>query len=759
MRFSVAITLLLCLSARATQPSEIRAMATQLVPKVRVGDAADFFAAWDLERPGMAAVKAAVAAGELTQAEAALKEYFLERRQPEWRLNHWEMPKKPKGRAEEHSRYQQGEEVLAHVFDGHQFGEMIDWNCYPKKKPDGTPDTEFSPSPVTFKHATNVLGRLYWYSLDEKYAKEFVDEVTDFVTRYPAPETYRSYGPCMWSRLRAVSPLCGTWFDCYNYFLRSKHFTPEAHAIMLRGFIEKVRYAVRNPDRVNRYWAQLRGIYATGCYFPELKQAQGFRELAVAAMMAAIKEEFYPDTSDKELCPGYHGMYLSALYGFVENARVMGYDASPELQAAFESCAEFYTKMATPLHGLPQFGDTGSKSSLTKVFRNNIAPFVDSSAVLWFASKGGKGAPPDFRSIRLPYAGFYVMRSGWDENARYLCFDAGPLGKGHFHEDANNFECYAYGERLVADMGTYSYTFGKWRQYFVSSLAHNVVLVDGLGQNRAGSPPRPGLRTADGPREHDWHSDEVFDLAWGHYDARWVDWRDSGHWFNHYGKDKAVDLAAHRRDICFVKDSYWIVSDRLTAEGTHTYSQLFHFEPGRTANVVSPGHARTLDPGRANIVIMQADPIAGQVVVGQEDPPRGWYSAGKFERAPAPELRFEQKGTDRVAFDTVLLPLDVGEDADVTATRVPVRDEDGNPVGVHDVCALRIEGPFGTHYYINDLRQAEIGPANGRVKVAGPVRTDARAAVVRLSREGALLKASASGASVIELDGRMIWQQ
>ena len=742
----------------ASQPPETAALAKRLVPQVRVADDREFFAAWNLDFPGLAAVKAAVAAGDLAAAKGALKQHFMDRRSPQWRFNHWDMPTQAQGPAEQHRNYPEGQEVLAHRFNGHQFGETIDWNCYPKSKPDGTPDTEYSPSPVTFRHATNVLGRLYWYSLDEKYAKEFVDEVTDFVTRYPAPETYKSYGPCMWSRLRSVGPLCGVWFDCYNYFLRSAHFTPEAHAIMLRGFIEKARYAVRNPDRVNRYFAQLRGVYAVACYFPELSRAQELREFAIAAMHEAVKAEFYPDTSSKELCPGYQGMYLSGLMGFVENSRVMGYPAPPVLKDAYERCADFYLYLLTPTHTLPQFGDTGANSRLDKNFRANVAPFFDRPQFQWVASRGEAGSPPDYRSVRLPWAGFYVMRSGWDQRALYLCMDAGPLGKGHFHEDYGNFECYAFGERLIADMGVYSYTFSEWRQYIVSSLAHNVVLVDGLGQNRAGSPPASAVWTTDEPRRHDWHSDEVFDLAWGDYDKHWGDYRDTGHWFNHYGRDKAVELATHRRDICFVKNSYWIVNDRLAAEGEHTYSQLFHVEPGRTMRVLADDRAGTVDTGRANILIAQAEPISARIVEGQENPIQGWYGAGAFDKRPAPVVSFEQTARDVAVYDTVLLPLDAGQKAECALYRLEVTDHNDAPLAPASVCALRIVTPSGTDYYINDLRQREIGPQNGHRKTAGALETDARTAVVRLNSDGVPARVSAVGATFVRLDGRAVWE-
>ena len=66
----------------------IRAMAERLVPKVRVEDDGAFFAAWDLDYAGMEKVKEAVQAGDLAAAKVALKDYFLQRRSPKWRLNH-----------------------------------------------------------------------------------------------------------------------------------------------------------------------------------------------------------------------------------------------------------------------------------------------------------------------------------------------------------------------------------------------------------------------------------------------------------------------------------------------------------------------------------------------------------------------------------------------------------------------------------------------------------------------------------------------
>ncbi|NQT12494.1 MAG: alginate lyase family protein, partial [Planctomycetes bacterium] len=694
------------------------------------------------------------------QAKFALKGYFLRRRQPKWRINHWDMPSEPPGKAEDYSLFEQGEEILAHRFSAGgfdvDFGEKIEWNYFPLKLPNGNPDTEYTVihSINRFGHLKTV-GRLYWYSRDERYAQEFVDQVTDHVQSNPAPEKYIRF-TAVWSRLTACSPLNGSWLDAWNHFLPSETFTPEAMTVMLTGFIQKARYAVRAPDAVNRYMAQLTGIYNVGAYFPELKQAEDFRRFGMRGVELAADDEFYPDGLSKELCPGYHGGSRGAIVRIIQSAELMGYAPRPTLEAAMKKSFDVYAAIATPLLGLPQFGDTWGTGDVGRAFQTARGRW-DDPVHEWFATAGNQGSPPKFTSTRLPWSGFYTMRSGWDKRGLYLCFDAGPVGLGHFHEDFSNFECYAFGERLISDVGVNSYTVNKWHNYCYSSLAHNVVIVDGLSQARAAFPAEHP-RVVERPRASDWHSDSVFDLAFGVLDAPWVAYSDWVGPSNRFGRASAVELATCRRDICFVKDSYWIISDRLTAEGEHSYEQLFHLRPDRTAKVLGKRTAGTSNGARPNVVLIQADDVPAEIIVGREEPPQGWVAVGHGEMEPAPCISFRQRATGGAIYDTVVLPLDVGRKADADLTRLRVNDQAGDDVPASDVCALRIVTAAGTDYYLNDLRQEQIGPANGRLKIAGPLESDARTALVRLARDGALLKASAVGASFIKLNGQTIWR-
>ena len=122
-------------------------------------------------------------------------------------------------------------------------------------------------------------------------------------------------------------------------------------------------------------------------------------------------------------------------------------------------------------------------------------------------------------------------------------------------------------------------------------------------------------------------------------------------------------------------------------------------------------------------------------------------------------LSFDQTAVDRALYDTIILPLDVGDEARIAVERLPVVDGDGVALPPADICALHITTPQGTDLYLNDLRQREIGPLNGRIKTAGDLSTDARAAVLRLDSDGRLVRYSSVGATFLRFNGNTVWQR
>ena len=76
--------------------------------------------------------------------------------------------------------------------------------------------------------------------------------------------------------------------------------------------------------------------------------------------------------------------------------------------------------------------------------------------------------------------GWALLRSSWEDDATLLAVRSGPFW-GHAHADAGSFLLFHRGRPLIADSGKCAYHRQEYRQYYVTSAAHNVVLVDGEG--------------------------------------------------------------------------------------------------------------------------------------------------------------------------------------------------------------------------------------------------------------------------------------
>ena len=89
--------------------------------------------------------------------------------------------------------------------------------------------------------------------------------------------------------------------------------------------------------------------------------------------------------------------------------------------------------------------------------------------------------------------GHFFFRKKDSNEEIYLHFDAAPLGflsiAAHGHADALSIILHVDGNPILVDPGTYVYhTDKEWRNYFISTLAHNTICIDHLNQALQGGP-------------------------------------------------------------------------------------------------------------------------------------------------------------------------------------------------------------------------------------------------------------------------------
>ncbi len=210
------------------------------------------------------------------------------------------------------------------------------------------------------------------------------------------------------------------------------------------------------------------------------------------------------------------------------------------------------------------------------------------------------------RNRFYPESGHYIFRSvkgiaasGFCET--YLHFDAAPLGflsiAAHAHADALSFILHVDGSPVLVDPGTFTYhTHKELRNYFVSTLAHNTVCVNGKNQaNQAG----PTL----------WLS---------HYHCKTLSVGENFVEATHDGYRK--DGAQHVRKVEFDRDANeFTVVDKLNCSRPAVIEMPFHLHPSVNAELQGSTAILKID-GNAKVQMILDSKLSYAI---RED---GWYS-------------------------------------------------------------------------------------------------------------------------------------
>ncbi|HEX38255.1 MAG TPA: T9SS type A sorting domain-containing protein [Candidatus Cloacimonetes bacterium] len=159
----------------------------------------------------------------------------------------------------------------------------------------------------------------------------------------------------------------------------------------------------------------------------------------------------------------------------------------------------------------------------------------------------------------LPEAGQAIFRSDWSEDAVYMCLlaengQAREGGRTHEHPDNGSFIIYALGELLAMDSGYISWDKRDSVRY---AKNHSMILVDGEG------PPAATLTTAEGTDAY------------------------LGEYFDTDGLDYACEITSYQntdfmRQVTFINNSYFTITDWVGSSSTHEYSWLLHGNGGGT---------------------------------------------------------------------------------------------------------------------------------------------------------------------------------
>jgi hypothetical protein len=460
-----------------------------------------------------------------------------------------------------------------------------------------------------------------------------------------------------WRTIEAGIRTANSWTTALAAFRRSPSLSDRLLLDWLKSWIEHGRHLSNHPTHGNWLTMEMNGLYHVGTLIPFVKEADTWRNMAAERLRKETNVQVYPDGAQFELTPGYHNVALRNMLCIPRLAREFKQEVPQGYIAGLEKMFAYNLWAMRPDGDVPHWNDSWTVNA-REILKQGAELFPVRRDFLWIATEGKLGAPPDHTSHFFPWAGQVVMRSGWDREALFLGFEVGPYGAGHQHED--KLSVVIFNRRpLLVEAGTYDYDASQWRRYVLSSRAHNVVLVDGGGQQRRN---HRESWIAKGPMDADVQTNERFDFARGIYDE---------------GFERGV-RAKHVREVCFDKSNrLFLVRDRLVSldNREHLFELLWHLDSPQLLAEPTKGIYETQfkDGGNLRMVTQTGDGLQCRVVEGQTKPDvQGWMplEINNDERGvrPIPCVISARSGK-KVDFLTVFQPLTAGGQPRVVAAR------------------------------------------------------------------------------------------
>jgi hypothetical protein len=511
-----------------------------------------------------------------------------------------------------------------------------------------------------------ILGKAYRLTGDEKYAREFVNEVEDWIENNPVGLGV-NWVCAMDVAIRAVnwwlgfylvkdSPaLTGAFLD---KFVKSLF----AHGFFIAGNLEKDLLGHNS----NHYLSDLAGLAYVGVLLPELKTTRKWRDYAFKQLIKETEKQVYPDGTDYEGSTSYHRLVTEILLSVTLLYQSNGFTLPASHLKKLENMLGFVRAYTRPDGLVPQIGDNDNgrlhilsqNENLTdhryllaigaalfsrSDFKQSSGGFSEDGYWLLgekgrrqFESLAGSGEPPVSQAFHG--GGYYIQR----RDDLYLIMDCltpnNSAPAGHRHNSRLSIELYAGDKAFIVDPGTYLYTPDpEMRNIFRGTAYHNTVMVDDIEQNQ--TPPEALFLIGQDARikVNRWRSAADYDIL----DVE------------HTGYKRLGNPVLHRRQVFFdKKDGFWIIRDLLAGVAEHRCCLYFHFAPMEIAAVPGFPPAVTTKASGVNMALIPLVTEGLTLEIG-----RGWISGGYGLKTEAPVIKYQRHGLMPVVFCNILYPF------------------------------------------------------------------------------------------------------
>jgi hypothetical protein len=527
------------------------------------------------------------------------------------------------------------EEILRGRIMGRQLSCPISWN----ESPFGLLEwTHFLNRHHFLRNVVQALAE----TGDVRYVAYLDETVCDWISSNPVPVNSNGGAGPWWETLSTAWRLW-EWLWIKGIAWPHASFRNTAKELMLRSFWEHAHHLMDHQGHPNNWMiVESAALTLAGMCLPEFQEADMWVEEGIRRLNNEFIRQFMDDGAHYEFSPLYQAICLHAFLD-VKRAASFHNIALPDVFGTpLEKVVEYLSALCRPDFTWPSFNDSGSVAGDYTALMGLAGEMFHRKDFDWIGSKGAHGASPAETIKRFPDSGIGIMRSGYDPQAHFLAFRAGPAGMTHVHEDALSLEVVAHGIPCLIDPGITRYAPGPMTDYYRSAASHNALLLDGKGPLRS----RLGFqeRTRSARNQFTcFNRGDVIGMS-----GTCNDYRDeSGAGFQ------------ITRSVLFVAHHYWVIRDTAIGAGIHTLTACWQFFPGNVEMDAGTLIIRSMDQqGKGMALIPHAgfDHAGIQSFKGNLNPPRGWVSING-EDIPARHFRFSVRDLLPITLDWILCPV------------------------------------------------------------------------------------------------------
>ncbi|MFQ5329965.1 MAG: alginate lyase family protein [Thermodesulfobacteriota bacterium] len=509
-----------------------------------------------------------------------------------------------------------------------------------------------------FHHLT-LLGQAYRITGDERYATEFVNQLSDWIEDNPV-NCGINWVYAMDVAIRAVN-----WLAGWHFFKGAPSVDDAFTVTLMKSILLHGRFIRRNLEwsylvRNNHYISNVSGLFIIALLMPDFRESGEWLDFSKGELEREMESQVYPDGCNHEASTAYQRLDLELFLYPAILGRFNGVEFSATYLYRLKTMCLTFMHSLKPDGDMPQVGDNDSGRLLKfdipgagpldgryllplatlffdePAFKVNFGTLEEEEALppylapacrlfgeegldRWLGMEWRDRDGLESRAFRD--AGWYVMRNGGD----YMIISCGPNGQrdlgGHAHNDKLSFELSIGGRDIIVDPGTYLYTsHPDERNMFRGTAYHNTVMVDGEEQNRFREGGLFGL-----------HNDTVCRCL------HWAEGEDSIEFEGvHYGYRRLEGAIIHKRGITFDKEARrWEIVDNVSGWNStpHNLRWMLCLHPQVGVEVGADGIIR--GDGFSISVTPRVDMRLEE----------GWYSKGYGLKEPTRTVVFEKRRT------------------------------------------------------------------------------------------------------------------